>query len=139
MPITPSVLLIDPDPQWGDILLPHCANAAWSTVSIQLWSEASVAVSESSHRTAVVVRLDPDGLKALEVIQQVRDLSQATIVIGLVCPGWEALAGLARLWGADDIMTLPLLPRQLASRLLEWKASREDEAGMLSQILQEQA
>ena len=111
-----SVLVVDDDPTVSDVVRRYLERAGYD-VTLAGDGPAALAAFERDRPDLVVLDLMLPGIDGLEVCRRLRTRDGALPVVMLTALGEEAdrVAGLER--GADDYVTKPFSPRELALRV----------------------
>jgi len=116
MPTPPTILLIDDEPHIADVVVYVLEENGFKTFTA-LSGEAGLKSFRSRKPDLIVLDLNLPGISGLDLFRQIRALDPAVPVIMLTARSEEVDRVLGLEIGADDYVTKPFSPRELAARV----------------------
>ena len=114
--MTQSILLIDDEPHIADVVVYVLEENGFKTATA-LSGEAGLRAFRAKRPDLVVLDLNLPGISGLDLFQQIKKIDPAIPVIMLTAKAEEVDRVLGLEIGADDYVTKPFSPRELAARV----------------------
>jgi len=116
MPTTQTILLIDDEPHIADVVVYVLEENGFKT-STALTGEAGLRALRARRPDLVVLDLNLPGISGLDLFRQIKTIDASVPVIMLTAKSEEVDRVLGLEIGADDYVTKPFSPRELAARV----------------------